>query len=470
MTQRSAFYIPILHKALIAMLRIAERRIVSRSRMRLFIIQLRAAIRGAPLPPGSLGLLQQEFNAGQRFLLKRAQALGPIFKVNLNGAYTTCVLGHELAMRLLASNEDRLPGELIDLRRLFPIGFLREMTGETHQRYRRLFIQAMQATPLSVHQDDSERIIRDGLAALAQAPPPVAGDVIRDRLRHMTSRIMFRVLFGLSERSPGFRELEASYRRFRRFDSKPPVFTIQDEHACAFAEITATLRQMAQDLPRDTNRGHSACFLRHLAECGALDDEALLGNLAYMFSPSHFDLYSLWHWVLILLATHPEISSAFTAKLDTAARRQYAEAIVLETLRMEQSEYLHRRVTGDIVFDGFLIPAGTRLRVCIWEGHKDKTAFPDPFTFDPSRFLGQRHGPQKFAPFGLGQHHCVGASLVVGLSTLFVQTLLEGYTLVATEAGPVHRGTWHWQPSPDCAIRLVTRVSRSPSDLSANLV
>src|SRR4051812_27431564 len=107
---------------------------------------------------------------------------------------------------------------------------------------------------------------------------------------------------------------------------------------------------------------------------------------------------------------------------------------------MEQIEFLIRRVTGDIVIEGFLIPAGTLLRVYLWEAHKEEAAFPDPFTFDPSRFVGQKPGREKFAPFGLGQHQRVGANLVIGLSIFFVQRLLGGYTLEATEAGPAHRG------------------------------
>jgi cytochrome P450 len=199
-----------------------------------------------------------------------------------------------------------------------------------------------------------------------------------------------------------------------------------------------------------------------LAESGALDN-TLLGNLAYLFELSHFDLYSLWHWVLTFLATHPAISSTFSEQVNATARRQYAEAVVFETLRMEQSEMLYRRVTDDIVFDGFLIPAGTNLRVCIWEGHKDAATFPNPFTFDPTRFVGQTYGREKFAPFGLGQRHCVGANLVVGLSTMFVEALLEGYTLETTGAGPAYPNSYHWQPNPACAIRLTSR-NRVQSD------
>jgi len=188
-------------------------------------------------------------------------------------------------------------------------------TNSAAPSYRRLFVQAMQAT--ATHHEECDRIIRVGLSTLAKGSP-LGTDVIRNQLRQMTTRIMFRVLFGLSEDSPVFSKLEASYQRFDA--------TIRDEHACAFADIIGTLQRVARDLPRG--------------------------------------------------------------------------------------------------------------------------------------FLGRKPEREKFAPFGFGQHHCVGANLVVGLSTLFVQRLLEKYTLVATKVGSPHRGTWHWQPSPICAIQLTSRSSR----------
>ena len=42
-----------------------------------------------------------------------------------------------------------------------------------------------------------------------------------------------------------------------------------------------------------------------------------------------------------------------------------AEAFVLEVLRSDQAERLMRLVTRDIVFDGYLIPKGARVRVCV---------------------------------------------------------------------------------------------------------
>ena len=35
-------------------------------------------------------------------------------------------------------------------------------------------------------------------------------------------------------------------------------------------------------------------------------DETALGNLIYMFEGSHFDLYSLWRWIVKHLVSNPD--------------------------------------------------------------------------------------------------------------------------------------------------------------------
>jgi cytochrome P450 len=102
------------------------------------------------LPPGRLDLLDDNGPVtDQRFLLKKAMILGPIFKVIFWGRYLTCLVGHARALEFLRAHEEALDGAAIELRALFPKGHIRAMSGEDHQNYRRLFVQALQATPLA---------------------------------------------------------------------------------------------------------------------------------------------------------------------------------------------------------------------------------------------------------------------------------------------------------------------------------
>ncbi len=159
----------------------------------------------------------------------------------------------------------------------------------------------------------------------------------------------------------------------------------------------------------------SPSVLKHLVETKS-DDDTALGNLIFLFEPSHFDVYSLWHWLLYYLAKNSHVADRIAEAL--AADRVEADklviATILETLRLDQSEVLYRQAADDIVFDGHFMPKGEVVRVCLWEGHKDEASFPDPFAFRPERFLEQDFSLDQFAPFGLDKRRCIGADLTHG--------------------------------------------------------
>jgi len=94
---------------------------------------LRAASRFCRLPPGRLEPLDRAMDLDQLYFAKRAEALGPIFKLICRGRYTTCLVGHDRARELLLAHEDVLPGGTIELRGLFSKGAVRAMSGDDHR-------------------------------------------------------------------------------------------------------------------------------------------------------------------------------------------------------------------------------------------------------------------------------------------------------------------------------------------------
>ena len=414
------------------------------------VIPLRASRMGLRLPPGRLDRVQHLVDTDRGFFLDRARRCGPVFKALVHDSYTTCVVGHSRGARLIAAHEPKLAGWTVDLTGLFPIGALRGMSGETHRKYRRQFLRAVQATPLEAHADRVERLMREAVLELAAAPHPVGGDALRERLRRLSTSIMMRLLYGLEAGTPEHDALAADYRRF---GPKAPVSRIRGPHARAFESIDRRLRARAEAARHGDGGAVPPCVLAHIARSGEADDTSM-GNLAYLLEAAHFDVYSLWHWMLRLIAGNPRVQEAYAAHPDAGSRRAYARAIALETLRMEQSELLYWRVAEDIAFDGYLIPRGTRLRVCIWEGHKDEATFAAPFWFEPERFLENRYGLDAFAPFGLGARRCLGADLVLDLSTMLVQVLLDAHRVEMAADGAPFMGPYHWQPGPAFALRL----------------
>ena len=179
-----------------------------------------------------------------------------------------------------------------------------------------------------------------------------------------------------------------------------------------------------------------------------------------MVELGRYDLRGLLRWVSKYAAERATWLDRIASEPVTLARgtRSVAEAFVLETLRMDQSERLMRDVLRDIVFEGYLIPKGALLRVCMWEAHKDAGAFQRPFEFDPSRFLDDAAAGERFSPFGLDHHLCPLAGISVQLATAFVRVLARRYTLSSSDSDPAVRGPYHWAPAPGFAVTLSPRA------------
>jgi len=401
------------------------------------------------LPPGRLDS-SENWRSDQLFFARKAKSLGPIFKLISHGRYTTCLVGNARAREFLPAHEDKLRGDHLDLHGLFPKGSIRAMSGEDHQRYRRIFVQALQATPLAFHENAIRGWISDKLSALTEDHPGTAvpGAELRLCLREMTTAIMLRILFGLT---PDDSEFPVFVRNYRKFGPDAPVYRIRREQTEAFSEIKNQVQFLVDKIRRDP-RNQPASFLKRMIESDELDETAL-GNLIYMFEGSHFDLYSLWRWIVKQLVSNPD----YIKKVQSApapARARLCEAIVLETLRLEQVEYLLRIPISDISYERYLIPKNTILRVCLWEGHKDPSVFPDPFRFDPERFVRRTHPIEEYAPFGLDKRRCIASDFVVALSAMFIETLLERFTVTLASDGPPKFGAHHWEPNPDFSIAI----------------
>ncbi|KAH7889001.1 cytochrome P450 [Phlebopus sp. FC_14] len=100
--------------------------------------------------------------------------------------------------------------------------------------------------------------------------------------------------------------------------------------------------------------------------------------------------------------------------LDDRDALPYISAICKEVLRWYVVTPLAvpHVCTGDIIYNGFLIPKGSYLIPNIWSILHDETTYPDPEIFRPERFLGNNPQPDpQNACFGYGRRICPGLHL-----------------------------------------------------------
>jgi cytochrome P450 len=237
----------------------------------------------------------------------------------------------------------------------------------------------------------------------------------------------------------------------------------------ALLSIVEVMKSVAQEnatAPADRVKG-SVLQAFVTTNPAVLEDPSSSRNLALILRFSHGDLTGLMDWIFKMLSDNREwqskvcASGRTTGSVEVAQPTDTGSRIVLETLRLEQSEYLYRRVGRSINIDGYVIPAGWLLRVCVQESHRDPKVFPSPERFDPDRFLGRTFDRSEYSPFGADEHGCMGARLAIFLGRVFVEELCLGYEWTVTREGPLEHGSrhrHHWRPSADS--RVVMRPAK----------
>lgn len=429
-----------------------------RWKLALAVIRARtvATLRRGRLAPGVLNPDQTALRRDQRRLLTLHHRHGPIFKIWWQNQITTCIVGHKLAARFLTENKGKLLPVTADREALFPGGVLRGMEGEKHSTYRRKLLAAFKAVDLAPHEAALRTIFHGHLAQLA-AGGPVDAATLAAAMKHAATAVFLRLILGLDATSP----IGAAFTR--GLDAFIPngivVFMGDSERAHYEALRALTLRHAAQ---RPEIPAAPMSLLASLAAAGEIDD-TILGNLIMMVEGARYDSHGLWRWIVHELATSPEFLASLRTEPDRARRQELASSAVRETLRMQQSEYLHRAAAETLEFEGFTIPQGTWVRLCMWEGHRDPASFRDPDAFQPERFVGERFGTDRYAPLGLDHHMCLGAQWTFDIGALLVDEIAKNFALQAIHRGTPAKGRFHFEPGADSVLAITRRQEAVPA-------
>ncbi|KAH9971777.1 cytochrome P450 [Russula compacta] len=136
------------------------------------------------------------------------------------------------------------------------------------------------------------------------------------------------------------------------------------------------------------------------------------------------------------LVLYPEVQKRAQKELDAVTgglrlpdyddrpRLPYIDALCKEAMRwsMATPVGVPHATTQDDVYDGYLIPKGAIVIANAWGMLHDPTAYPEPFSFKPERFLDAdgtfRDDPLLTAAFGFGRRLCPGRHFVD--SSLFI--------------------------------------------------
>lgn len=412
-------------------------------------------------PPGSLGLGASLDAVGDRhFYADQARIHGPVFKMSQFGRPVLCVLGLARGRDVLLNNADFLAAATLSYNRFVPKGSLRYMTNEEHHRESPLFRTALADVDLAGHEEVVRRTCRDVLSRLSAASVLANdGAAPRDYLAEWVFLAFAGIFFGLDPEDPRLPTLDRARQSLKIERAGGRRWGTEME--ASFVELTDLLRDQARQLSPSEPASALSGVLE--ADPNLLENEARTRNLILIFRLATGDLTALLDWVTTKLSQHPEWQARVRGEEGVSGGphgtqpNDVASRVVLETLRMEQSEYLYRTVVRPIEVEGYDIPPGWLVRICVQESHRDPEIFKDPDLFDPERFANRRMTRREYSPFGADHRACMGVSMVHFMGRVFVEELCGGYELLVTRDAPMEKGTRHrdhWRPSPDRRVVL----------------
>jgi cytochrome P450 len=410
-------------------------------------------------PPGSLRLLPLDawFNRG--FFFEQSRQLGSPFKTSHFFRPMACFVGLSDGLNFLKEHESTLASPSLPFGRFIPGGFIRHMSEERHALTKQLFRKALAREVYEPLDPFVRETIRAELnRTVARSELATSSVVPRPHIQRMTFLIWVRMFFNISDAD----RLAQLKQLYKVIDIRNPTGASHGSINSALDEIAAIARrQLRDDEASRSALARSFFEAIAMADPGAVDNGTIVRNLIYLLHTSWADVSGLLVWLWRMMTEHP----TWADRMREAAPSTDMDAtplstrIVMETLRLEQSEQLYRVTTRQIEHAHFVIPKGWLVRLCVRESHQDPTVFEHPEQFDPNRFLGHTFNRREYSAFGGAlRHACLGEGLTTLVGRCFVEELTGHFSWRTIDDGECEYGPWrHWRPSSRWRVAVSVR-------------
>lgn len=177
----------------------------------------------------------------------------------------------------------------------------------------------------------------------------------------------------------------------------------------------------------------------------SLDEDNVIRQVLTFLVAGHETSSGALSFALWLLSTHPEVLARAREEVDgmwpgpdlpdvqfeEVAKLRYLRRVLDETLRLwPTAPGYYRQAKQDTTLAGYEFSRGDWVLVAVMQLHRDPTAWPDPETFDPDRFLPEniRARPaHAYKPFGTGLRACIGRQFAIHEIVMALALLVHRY-------------------------------------------
>jgi cytochrome P450 len=403
------------------------------------------------------------------FLEDCRRRYGDAFSVNFLGFKTPMVmLSDPAAIRALYTERANgpPPGRSVALRPVMGARSVLLLEGAEHLARRKVMLPPFHGDRMRAY----EPIVREVAEREIDSWAPDAPFPIHPRMQAVTLEVILRAVFGVEDTGRR-RELATLLGRLLHRTSSPMT---------QFAVLAA--RRLGVDGPMERiereNSELDDLLLREIADHGEdgddilsllkaarfedgepMSDREVRDQLVTLLLAGHETTATALAWTFDLLLRHPGVHAELVRAVDTDDDA-YVRAVVTESLRLRPVVPLAgRRLAVDLEAGDLHLPAGTDVTPAIWLTHTRADLYPDPYAFDPQRFLDKKPETYAWVPFGGGVRRCLGAAFAELEMRVVLTAVLRRRALkpVTNDAERVARRNVTFSPANGTRLVAATR-------------
>jgi len=412
-----------------------------------------------PVVPGFGPQRAIQFSARQGdFVFKYGREFGETFAFNamIFPDPVTMVTHPDHAKSLFLASPDIVSSTVVDspLRPIVGDKSVLTANGERHRRQRKLLMPSFHGDSVANYRD---QIVQ---ASRREIDTWKAGETIQVSIaaQRITLDVILAGIFGIDgELTPGSAEDQLRREVIRTLDySVHPLAKLAEVanmrstdpvglQKWAMGRLDRSIFNLIRERRAIGAEGADilSVLLATTDEYGvALTDKEIRDELVTLVLAGHETTANTLAWACERLVRYP----AVYARLKDAVRSEtpdgahddaYIEATIHEVMRVRPVvPIIGRRVAVPWQLGDKVIPAGSRLLVSILLLQHRPDLYPDPFAFEPQRFVGVRPTTNTWLPFGGGTRRCLGATLAMEELRIVLRDIVRRTDMEAVTAAP----------------------------------
>jgi cytochrome P450 len=370
------------------------------------------------------------------------------------------------------------PGRNIVLEPIMGSHSVLVLEGSDHLARRKLILPAFHGERMRSYEPVVEEIVSAEIDSwsLGEEFP------IHERMQAVTLEVILRVVFGVAD-GPRLEQLRGMLARVlketaspftqliglasRRFGGRGPWAKFEGQLKAVdellYAEIADRRGEEGLEEREDIL---SMMMLARFEDGGEMSDSDLRDQLMTLLLAGHETTATALAWSFDLLLRHGAQMQRLRDSLEEG-EEDYLRATIAESLRLRPVIPLAgRRLAEELEVEGRTLPVGTDVTPAIWLTHTRADIYPEPFAFQPERFLEEAPDTYAWIPYGGGIRRCLGAAFAVFEMRIMLRQVLTRCELRKASPSPEKIGRRNITLSPRDGTPVVLTARRPARELA----